>query len=130
MRLVNIENDIVKRVTVGTSLEFCINHFGGEWIIDEDNTANVGLTYFRDLKTFRRTDEELNEQRNEELKTATEVMRLERNHLLNETDKYMVSDFPITEEKKQEFLTYRKSLRDLPANTPDPTNISWPTPPS
>ena len=34
------------------------------------------------------------------------------------------------ESKLEEWKTYRQALRDLPANTPDPTNITWPTIPS
>ena len=42
----------------------------------------------------------------------------------------MVSDRPVTDEKKAEWIVYRQQLRDLPANTPDPTNVTWPVPPS
>ena len=43
-----------------------------------------------------------------------ERVRLERNNLLEDTDIYMVSDYPITETKRIEFQTYRTSLRNLP----------------
>ena len=38
----------------------------------------------------------------------------ERNNLLEETDIYMVLDYPITETKRTEFQTYRTSLRNIP----------------
>ena len=40
--------------------------------------------------------------------------RLERDNLLAETDKYMLPDFPITEEKLAQYKAYRQYLRDLP----------------
>ena len=41
-----------------------------------------------------------------------EQIRTERNVLLNDTDKYMVSDWSFP--KKDEYVVYRQSLRDLP----------------
>ncbi len=45
------------------------------------------------------------------------------------------SDWKVTpgspyESKLDEWKTYRQQLRDLPANTSDPQNITWPTRPS
>lgn len=40
--------------------------------------------------------------------------REERDSLLAETDKYMLPDFPITEEKLAQYKAYRQYLRDLP----------------
>lgn len=42
--------------------------------------------------------------------------RAVRDQKLIETDKYMIVDFPITEECKEEMIIYRQALRDLPAN--------------
>ena len=36
-----------------------------------------------------------------------------RNELLNQTDRYLFSDAPITEEQKQEMIIYRQKLRDF-----------------
>ena len=36
----------------------------------------------------------------------------------------------LSSSKKTEWQTYRSELLDLPANTPDPSNITWPTKPS
>jgi hypothetical protein len=60
-----------------------------------------------------------------------QFIRTERDTLLNQTDKYVVVDFPhTTPEKKQEWLDYRQALRDLPSNTVDPLMPVWPTPPT
>ena len=60
-----------------------------------------------------------------------DALRQERNKLLAETDYLALTDYTISsEEKKQEWLTYRQALRDLPSNTTDPENPVWPTKPS
>lgn len=45
-----------------------------------------------------------------------EKKRAERNRLLDATDKYMISDFPITDEEREKYKAYRAYLRDLPAS--------------
>jgi len=69
-----------------------------------------------------------------------DMFRLERDNLLTNSDRYMVIDYPITEDKKQEWKVYRQLLRDLPENTDldglqmnsnfQLINFTWPTPPS
>jgi hypothetical protein len=49
-------------------------------------------------------------------------LRTKRNQLLAETDWTANSDVVMTEEMR----TYRQALRDLPANTADPVNPTWP----
>ena len=51
--------------------------------------------------------------------------RAQRNSLLQESDKYMIEDYPTA--KKVEWKTYRESLRDMDFSDPD--NITWPTKP-
>ena len=52
-------------------------------------------------------------------------LRQERNRLIAETDYLALSDSTLT----TEMATYRQALRDLPANTTDPTNPVWPVRP-
>ena len=60
-----------------------------------------------------------------------EELRTKRNTLLDQSDKYVTVDFPhATPEKKQEWLDYRQTLRDLPSTTDDPVNPVWPTIPT
>jgi hypothetical protein len=54
----------------------------------------------------------------------------QRNGLLAASDWTQVPDGPLTDAKKQEWATYRQALRDLPANTTDPSSPTWPTQPS
>jgi hypothetical protein len=65
-------------------------------------------------------------------------LRIIRNNILNSTDKYATIDYPhLTEEKKQEWFTYRQALRDLTTTVIDEniildadlTNVEWPIPP-
>ena len=58
--------------------------------------------------------ETLEQQQLDAYNNSWERVRLERNNLLEETDIYMVSDYPITEAKRTEFQTYRTSLRNIP----------------
>ena len=69
-----------------------------------------------------------------------DFIRRDRDEKLIESDRYMLSDFPITEEKREEWRVYRKALRDLTGNISlsdivvDNTftvhGCNWPTPPS
>jgi len=59
--------------------------------------------------------------------TTTDQLRSTRNYLLRTTDWTQGSD--ITLENEEEWVAYRQALRDLPANTDDPTNPEWPEPP-
>ena len=52
-------------------------------------------------------------------------LREERDKLLAETDWMANSDVTLTDAWK----AYRQALRDMPANTSDPTNPTWPTKP-
>ena len=53
-------------------------------------------------------------------------LRAERDRLLAETDVYALADLTHTDEMR----AYRQALRDLPANTSDLNNPTWPTKPS
>tara|TARA_B100001287_G_C22671068_1_gene525296 strand:- start:1714 stop:1986 length:273 start_codon:yes stop_codon:yes gene_type:complete len=68
---------------------------------------------------------------------ALELLRNERNIILKRSDKYLLSDFPQTEEKKQEWILYRQALRNLTVTqTPtlsedgDIQNVTWPVDPN
>jgi hypothetical protein len=52
-------------------------------------------------------------------------LRNERDGLITETDWWVMPDRTATTAQ----TTYRQALRDLPANTDDPSNPTWPTKP-
>jgi hypothetical protein len=56
-------------------------------------------------------------------------LRRERNMLLVSSDWTQYTDSPLDNEAKTNWATYRQSLRDLPADTPDPANPTWPVAP-
>ena len=57
---------------------------------------------------------------------AWSSLRTKRTKLLAETDYLAMSDLTLSEDMR----AYRQALRDLPANTTDPANPTWPTKPS
>jgi len=61
-------------------------------------------------------EEYFNQIRLKALEEGYKIRRLERNNLLNETDKYMIIDYPISEEEKNLIKIYRQQLRDIPKN--------------
>lgn len=58
---------------------------------------------------------------------AGEDLRAERDRLLAASDWTQVPDAPIID--RQAWVVYRQQLRDLPANTPNPADTTWPAPP-
>lgn len=63
--------------------------------------------------TYRIIEYKVPEKTTEEL---AQEKRAERDFLLEQTDKYMLPDFPITDEKREQYKAYRQYLRDLPAS--------------
>ena len=57
-------------------------------------------------------------------------LRQERNQRLADVDWIFSEDYAIDDESYQQWLTYRKALRDLPAVTEDPANPVWPEKPA
>lgn len=45
-------------------------------------------------------------------------LRSQRNTILDSTDRIMLSDYPITEESRVNYIAYRQYLRDLPSERP------------
>jgi hypothetical protein len=81
------------------------------WVLLDDNTWDIG-----DVPL---TEEQLSNR-----------VRRKRKNLLKQSDVYVLPDFPITELKRQEWLTYRQLLRDITVGENFPNNITWPIKPS
>ena len=56
-------------------------------------------------------------------------LRAERNKRLTECDWVAIKAFTTDTPVPDEWKAYMQALRDLPANTTDPENPVWPTPP-
>ena len=97
-------------------------------------TDELNLTVYESFRVFRgeldiKPSEEVF---NEELrKLYVNKLRSKRNMFLDQSDKYIVADYPHpSPEARQAWLDYRQALRDLPANTEDPANPVWPVQPT
>ena len=55
--------------------------------------------------------------------------RSQRDALIAATDYLMATDYPLTDEKREELTVYRQALRDVPEQSGFPTEIVWPTKP-
>lgn len=66
--------------------------------------------------------------------SAMDLLRMQRNYLIAETDWRVLSDYPGS--NQAEWKTYRQALRDITTQTPsldengELTGINWPNPPS
>lgn len=83
----------------------------GNYIEKEEEYTELELHRFFEIKkNAEPTTDELAAQK-----------RAERDALLAQTDKYMLPDFPITEEKLAQYKAYRQYLRDVPAQPDFPS---------
>jgi len=57
------------------------------------------------------------------------TVRPERDRLLSECDWTQMLDCPLSQAQKDAWAVYRQSLRDLPLNTTDPSNVIYPATP-
>lgn len=56
-------------------------------------------------------------------------LRSKRDKLLRDTDKYLISDYPISPEDLEAVKVYRQALRDIPEQSGFPKNVQWPVEP-
>lgn len=61
---------------------------------------------------------------------AWAAVRAERDARLSACDWTQNADVPLSDSKMSEWRAYRQALRDVPENTADPRNPSWPEPPA
>ena len=61
---------------------------------------------------------------------AMGALRSLRDKLLTQSDWTQMPDHPMPGDRRAAWAEYRQTLRDLPANTADPKNPTWPIPPS
>jgi hypothetical protein len=78
--------------------------------------------------TRDKTEEEINIEKQNEIKMQWQLVREKRDDLLNVSDILVLIDKweTYTEEKKQKIKTYRQELRDLPNNIEDPFSVTFP----
>jgi hypothetical protein len=100
--------------------------------------AEINSNQFYDGSDFVIEENEVVEYQKVRNKTAQEIqdelngqwtfIRYRRNEFLTECDWTQLQDSPLSEQKQQEWQTYRQTLRDITLQS-DPFNIVWPTKP-
>lgn len=90
---------------------------GSEIVIEENEVVEYQKVR---NKTLQEIENEINGQ--------WTFIRYQRNELLTECDWTQLQDSPLSEQKREEWQTYRQSLRDITLQS-DPFNIIWPTKP-
>ena len=70
------------------------------------------------------------QERSDKTAKAFEQLSEQRNNKLYDTDWVSNSAYDAGTEIPSDWKTYRQALRDLPANTPDPANPTWPVAPA
>ena len=94
------DGDIIQDIT-GKALFPCLDF--DEVIEDTEHTVN-DYTLYND-EFLLNLDEKVIEQQKTQI-------RSKRDSLLQKTDKFMISDYPITEDERQKIKSYREYLRD------------------
>ncbi len=97
-----------------------------EWVIDGDGYE--GITWLSSDITKPTKSEVTAKIAELEAGEPLRLLRRDRNQKLRMSDWTQGSDVP--DAIKTPWATYRQKLRDLPANTSDFNNPSWPTEPS
>ena len=97
-----------------------------EWIINGDGYE--GITWMSSDITKPTKSEVTAKIAELEAGEPLRLLRRDRNQKLRMSDWTQGSDVP--DAIKTPWATYRQKLRDLPANTSDPNNPTWPTEPS
>lgn len=93
--------------------------------LESDDTSQVHEELVNLYKEGRIEPEEYEEPEIDLEASAAEV-RSKRNRLLAESDKFMLSDFPILRDELDLIINYRQSLRDISKQDGFPLNINWP----
>lgn len=99
-----------------------------ELIFDENKQK-----YIQNFKVIALTGDELVNAQERKVQDYSDNVRNQRDMLLSSTDVYMLVDYPLTEEQKEEVKAYRQDLRNLPSQKDFPwidKEIPWPKKPS
>lgn len=93
----------------------------GEW--DEETKKHFGVTEVNipepEVPPYVPTDEEL-----------TDRIRRDRDKKLEETDFFVMPDYPSDPKDLEEVKTYRQALRDITKQSSFPKEVTWPELPS
>ena len=91
---------------------------------------DLAYAYVDENGTVRMDHERASEDAAARSEQAWADLRTRRDDLLYKCDWTQLDDAPLSDDDKTAWRTYRQALRDLPQNTSDPNDVTWPTPPS
>ena len=99
---------------------------GCDFVADLDvDRKRIPYAFYSDGNlTYTKTEAELN------VLEQWTLLRQTRDELLRNSDFTQSPDSPLSDSEKTEWAEYRTLLRNLPENTSDPANPSWPDQPS
>lgn len=90
----------------------------GNWLIVPTDDLPEGYdpaTYtIKDGQLVPASDEVMALRHEAETRQKASTIRMQRNDILKETDRYMIPDFPLTDAGREQYRAYRQYLRDLP----------------
>ena len=103
--------------------------------VQNDNEFQLNVDWPSDIENYVVSNGQLARKPESEIlayqnSRSLDDLRAFRALKLKSSDWTQAADSPLSDAKKAEWATYRQQLRDLPANTTDPANPTWPTPPS
>ena len=100
------------------------SNYTKEWTAGSDTEVSSGVW----KNNWSLTDRTMTDaERADAILRGMNELRRERDKRLKLTDHFGLED---TSSMSDELKTYRQALRDLPAGTSDPFNVTWPTAPS
>ena len=119
-RIFYTEGNLIKDngIRLGT-LEMLQNDFPDEnWAIIpvEEVPDNWREMTIENRKLVTASAETIKQRQQVENEQKAALLREQRDKLLYETDKYMLPDYPITEEEREEYRQYRQYLREFKDN--------------
>lgn len=118
LRVAEIKNGRVNQVILAPSAEWCVKNLGGGvWVVDENGDASLGNEYDDTAES-------------DAFRVSMDDIRQERNKRLSQCDWVTLKAYSTGAPVPEEWKTYMQALRDLPANTEDPSNVTWPHEPT
>lgn len=111
-----------KILRTGVADDISVQPLDGEFVIEGE--ADVMNDRVVDGVIVRKDVAEIEAQ---EITLALRQLRSRRMHLLAACDWTQAADAPVD---RAAWAAYRQALRDLPANTADPRDPQWPSPPA
>lgn len=87
------------------------------------DNVEISEEVFRDIERYVWNGTDMVRDPDFEVKRRSAEVRAKRDKLLLVTDRYMLADFPIAEDEREQYRQYRQYLRDIP-ETPEFPDVS------